>query len=293
MFEPPAGALGTVVLNSATAVPQTYYAVFAEYLSAHGWRVLTYDYRGIGGSRPATLRGFDATMTSWAELDMRAALAWARANPAGNRLVALGHSFGGQAIGLIDELGEVDASINVASQLGYYGHWPTPSRYGYGFLWHVGIPALTSIFGYSPGSMGLGGTDLPAGVARQWARWCRNPRYFLDEEPAAEQRFKRYDRPTQFWSFHDDPYAPRRAVRAMVRMLANANVEHRRVKPADIDVSAIGHFGFFRPQVGSKLWPEVVSFLDDVRLGKAARRAQASCGVTIEDIESDLRYGQI
>ena len=41
----------TVVIHGATAVPQTYYAAFAEWLAGTGVRVVTYDFRGIGASR--------------------------------------------------------------------------------------------------------------------------------------------------------------------------------------------------------------------------------------------------
>ena len=48
------------IINAATSVRCHYYSRFAEYLYAHGWNVVTYDYRGIGESRPDTLRRFDA-----------------------------------------------------------------------------------------------------------------------------------------------------------------------------------------------------------------------------------------
>ena len=68
---------GTVVLvNAATGVPRQFYRRFAVYLQQHGWTAVTYDYRGIGGSRPASLRNFDASMRDWAFLDMTAMVDW-------------------------------------------------------------------------------------------------------------------------------------------------------------------------------------------------------------------------
>jgi predicted alpha/beta hydrolase len=43
---------GAVVINSATATPQAYYYRYAQYLARAGIPVLTYDYRGVGRSRP-------------------------------------------------------------------------------------------------------------------------------------------------------------------------------------------------------------------------------------------------
>jgi pimeloyl-ACP methyl ester carboxylesterase len=49
------------IINPATSVRCRYYAPFAAYLHAHGFDVISYDYRGIGESRPASLRGFNAS----------------------------------------------------------------------------------------------------------------------------------------------------------------------------------------------------------------------------------------
>ena len=40
-----------VLISSATATPRKIYRGFASYLAHCGCAVLTYDYRGIGGSR--------------------------------------------------------------------------------------------------------------------------------------------------------------------------------------------------------------------------------------------------
>src|SRR5688500_3934207 len=58
-----------VLINSATGVKQKYYSDFAAYLAHGGYQVYTYDYRGIGGSRPKTLNGCKATMAEWGTKD--------------------------------------------------------------------------------------------------------------------------------------------------------------------------------------------------------------------------------
>src|SRR5258708_16787898 len=61
-----------VVINPATSVRCRYYARFAAFLFQRGFDVLTYDYRGIGESRLATLRGFDAGWVDWGHFDFGA-----------------------------------------------------------------------------------------------------------------------------------------------------------------------------------------------------------------------------
>ena len=41
-----------VLINSARAVPRKIYRGFASYLAEHDCAVVSYDYRGTGGSRP-------------------------------------------------------------------------------------------------------------------------------------------------------------------------------------------------------------------------------------------------
>jgi hypothetical protein len=54
-----------VLLHPATAVTQAIYESFARYLAGLGLHVLTYDYRGTGASRGASLRGETVTMADW------------------------------------------------------------------------------------------------------------------------------------------------------------------------------------------------------------------------------------
>ncbi len=253
-------ARATVVIHGATAVPQRYYRRFALFLSRRGHRVLTYDYRGIGASRGRSPRAERATMRQWGERDVEAAFGLARAMSKGAPVVAIGHSFGGQTIGLCDAWRGVDAAVIVASQLGYYGHFPAPDRYRHAITWYVTIPAVTAAFGYLPGFLGLG-ADLPKGVAREWAKWCRHPSYLLGYEPRARERFSRFDAPTLFFSFSDDAYAPGRAVDALLATMPHKALHHVRVTPEEMG-APIGHFGFFRPASERSLWSATLEWLE-------------------------------
>src|SRR6195952_2505359 len=106
-----------ILINSATAVPRKMYNGFASYLAGRGCAVLTYDYRGTGDSRPKSLSGFQATMSDWAALDRSAAVDWRRARYA-MPLGFVGHSFGGQALGLIPNNVEVSRALLIAAQAG-------------------------------------------------------------------------------------------------------------------------------------------------------------------------------
>lgn len=264
------GALGTVIINSATAVPQVFYRRYAQYLAAAGARVLTYDYRGIGRSRPESLRGFPASLSDWADRDARAAFRFVRTTFADAPFAFVGHSFGGQLIGLTDEVQAARASVLVGTQLGYWGNWPAKERARYALYWYGLVPGITRLWGYLPGKTGLG-VDLPAGVALEWARWCRHPDYLFGYRADAHERMARFDRPTLLYAFADDAYAPLGAVEAFVRRANNPNLELRRLRPRQLGAREIGHFGFFRPQFASTLWQESRDYLLGALRGEQPR----------------------
>ena len=65
---------GRLIVAGATAVPQGFYRRFAQHAAARGFETLTFDYRGIGRSAPATLKGFRMDLLDWARQDLAAAV---------------------------------------------------------------------------------------------------------------------------------------------------------------------------------------------------------------------------
>lgn len=48
LYQPDEPVDEAILISSATAVPQRFYNPFAQFLCQRGYRVVTYDYRGIG-----------------------------------------------------------------------------------------------------------------------------------------------------------------------------------------------------------------------------------------------------
>jgi predicted alpha/beta hydrolase len=253
------GAGPYVVIGGATAVKQAYYARFAAWLSLRGFTVLTFDYRGVGESRPAKLRGFDARMRDWGQRDLEGVLHFAQEDAGARPLHYVGHSVGGQLLGLAESAGHVQKAVTVASQSGYWGHWRGASALHKAAVWYGLLPVVGTALGYVPGQLGLG-EDLPKGVALEWARWCRRPDYlFGDGLPATG--FERVGAELLAFSIEDDDYAPQQAVDWLHGRYVNARVERVHLTPRQRGVKAIGHFGFFRSALQDAVWPEVASFL--------------------------------
>ena len=131
------------------------------------------------------------------------------------------------------------------------------------------MPLLSAVLDYVPGRLLGIGEDLPSGVARQWARWCCHPDYYMGEHPEAHTRLAAFDRPTLFYSFTDDTFAPEPAVGQLLEHLPSAQLEHRRIDPSDHGGDPIGHFGFFRPHLAANFWPAAAEFLSAAIAGAA------------------------
>ncbi|MGH8707831.1 MAG: alpha/beta hydrolase family protein, partial [Burkholderiales bacterium] len=210
-----------VLLQSAAGVKQEYYGKFAEYLAARGFAVLTFDYRGIGRSRPAKLRGFKARMRDWAEQDIGGALDYLARATHGARLIGIGHSFGAQAFGLVPGNERYVAVMTVGAQSGYWKHWRGAGRAGMWFLTHVLLPGVSRLHGYVPARLFGHGEDLPAGVAIEWASWCRHPGYIVGAL-GAQEAYARFAAPIRAYAIVDDSYAPPAAVEAFLGFYPNA-----------------------------------------------------------------------
>jgi predicted alpha/beta hydrolase len=271
LFLPRGAKRHAVLINSATAVPRKVYRGFAGYLARRGCAVLTYDYRGIGDSRqkslvgynqPKSLVGFKASMSDWAALDITAAVAWMRQRYKNLPLAYVGHSFGGQALGLLGNNSEVARALLIAAQAGYWKLMAQPERYRvYAMLNFVGTP-LTRALGYAPGWGGVG-MDLPKGVFEQWTRWVMSPRYLFDEQNlGALQNFPKYQGALRALCLSDDPWATRAAVELLCSGFTSIKPEILTIAPADADAARIGHLGFFRPEHRDTLWRGAAEWLE-------------------------------
>ena len=114
-FEPPAAPLATIVVPSAMGVAQNFYARFAEWLATRGYLAATFDYRGIGESAPARLRGYQVDICGWATQDCAAVIDFIRKRASAIPLYWVGHSLGGQLLGLIPNREHIDRVLEVVS----------------------------------------------------------------------------------------------------------------------------------------------------------------------------------
>jgi predicted alpha/beta hydrolase len=262
---PGGGASGNIIINAATGVPARYYHRYARFLARHGFDVLTYDYRGIGLSRPRHLRDCGYRWHDWGERDFEAALRFMRERRQGVPLMIVGHSVGGFLPGLAENAPLIDRMLTVGAQYGWWGDYARHRRLGLFFKWHIVMPALTALCGYFPGR-NLGWLeDLPAPVANEWSfrrsRFeCSLPRR---ERQAAVSRMAALTAPILAIAVADDELGTVPAIRRTLDYYAGATRTTVLLKPTDYGRQSIGHFDLFHDSHAAGFWLDTLLWLQD------------------------------
>jgi len=257
-----------VVFNAGGGLSSLRYRHFLRFLAGQGLPVLAYDYRGVGMSRPARWRDFDAGIEEWCELDHVSAVETLRAQFPGARLATVSHSIGCMIAAAAPNASTVHQMVFVAPHTAYWGDYQQPWRWPMVLMWHVLMPAAARAFGYFPASrLGLG-DDLPRRVALQWAS-RRTPEYrpgAAGGDPAREtvalDRMARLTVPALAINITDDAFAPEIAVRRFLMGIPSAPVVRRTVAPHPGIDQSIGHHGYFR-RSNSALWQITSRFISE------------------------------
>ncbi|MFM1989657.1 MAG: hypothetical protein RJA99_2614 [Pseudomonadota bacterium] len=255
-FRRPAGEpRAAVLIAAAMGVPQSFYAAFADWLVREGFAVATFDYRGTGRSLRGPLRALRADIVDWGRLDCEAMVEATAALAPGRPLHWIGHSLGGQIVPFVPSRDRIDRIVTVAAGSGFWRDNAPRLRRKVWLLWWLAAPVAVPLFGYFPGRRLRMVGDLPAGVMRQWRRWCLSPGYAVGVEGEAVRRdFESVRAPILALSFTDDEMMSARSIESLHAWYSNASRVMARIAPRDVDLARIGHFGFFRADHADALW---------------------------------------
>lgn len=261
----------TLLINAATGVAARYYSRYAAYLARHGYLVLTYDYRGIGASRPTTLRGLRATKHDWGALDCEAAIQTLQQQAPDLPMMAVCHSIGGFALGLAPSANRIQRALFVGCQYAYWQDYRLLIRVPMWLNWHVIMPVLTKLFGYFPGKTLRWLEDLPAGVAMEWATRFhpafhkRYHRLRHAQPPASEAELeaRMAGLRAEILAVADerDPFATLSATKRLLDYFPHSERQFVRIRPRNLGLPKLGHFGFFHDRFRESLWPQSLHWL--------------------------------
>jgi predicted alpha/beta hydrolase len=259
-----------VIINAATSVRCRYYARFADYLHGHGFDVVTYDYRGIGESRPPSLRRLRADWIDWGQHDFEGVLRHAAVEFPGQPVDVVAHSVGGFVIGLAASSHRIRRIFTMGAQFAYWRDYAPGARWRMRLRWHVAMPLLARLLGYVPAKRLAWMEDTPKGVALDWGRM--GPRFehsvrrgrMIDGEPEAARLVRRFGTvhaPILALGIDDDPFGTVAAIDRLLGYYVGSERTHLRLAPAAAGQSEIGHFAFFHDRFRDSLWPIPLAWL--------------------------------
>jgi predicted alpha/beta hydrolase len=254
-----------VVVACGGGIPAKYYSRMAKYFAGAGMVTLTFDYRGIGDSRQGRLKDLYAGVETWAELDLGAALAAARAAFPAAPLCIVAHSVGALLIGAAPDAPIVARIVLLGPHTGYWGDYGRRWRWLLFLTWHVLMPIVTKMVGYFPGRALRLGQSLPRAFAMDWAG-RRRPALVRSSDDRRRfhdllARYREIRAAALVISITDDAFAPPSAGQRLLSLYPNLTAIHKSVSPADLGRGRLGHMAFLKRPTGPFFWERAAAWL--------------------------------
>jgi predicted alpha/beta hydrolase len=252
----------TMLIINGIGENQNKYGDFAQYFADEGYHVYTFDFRGIGKSRPSDMRSLNCDLKDWAALDLDAMISYIiSAHPQGKFILAA-HGMGGTLLGLSRLSRKADAFVMIGCQSPHYknlkGVW---TKLRYQVLSTIVVPLSNMLFGYFPASAFRLSDDLPRNAVRELIQWTRSSKGVLGTDPELRNNFASFDQSTLSISFSDDTIATERAVNQLFEHYSGLRVERWHFTPEQVVQVKVGHFGFFRKQMKNLVWTEINNWI--------------------------------
>ncbi|WP_271767909.1 alpha/beta hydrolase family protein [Aquimarina algiphila] len=251
---------GVVQIQGGIGLSQELYSNFATYVTQNGYTTVTFDYRGIGKSKPANLKGFKADIIDWGELDMAGVFDWVVKKYPSDKKIMIAHSIGGALVGLMENNVRIDQLFLIASSTAYWKDMSKPYRWVMPPVWSFFILIHSFIFGYVKMKKFKLGEDVPKGVALRWWKWSKNKNYFQDDLKKSK-KLHRYDQikiPLTSIQISDDPIANKITSNKLLKYYENAQIKICEITPKQLEVAKIGHVGFFSRKFKKTLWSDLL-----------------------------------
>ena len=248
IFEPEIPNRKLLVINSATGVRQQVYFSFAKYLAAQGFSIITYDYRGIGESKPKRMKGFEASMRIWGTKDSKTITSFIKENYPDYTKFCLGHSVGALILGMNEDSVIFKKFIFVATQDAYIGHlsWRVAVTAALGF--GIAVPVTVILKGYFPAHRFGLGESLPKGSAYDWRTLILHKKSTGRlYEKIEKDHSKDLNQEAFIIHAEDDSWVTMKGMESLMNnSYPNMKKTYREIKVSESPKKQVGHINFFR-----------------------------------------------
>ncbi|SEM12588.1 Predicted alpha/beta hydrolase [Chryseobacterium taichungense] len=251
-----------LLINSATGVKQHVYFSFAKYFSEKGFTVLTYDYRGIGLSKPKNMKGFKASMRIWGSKDYKALTDYIKINFNDYQKYCLGHSVGALILGMNKDSGIFDEFVFVGTQNAFVGNLKFRTKIEAYLGFGIAQPVMTTLLGYFPAQWFGLGESLPKNCAYDWRTLILNRKSTNGLLEKTDDYSKILTQKTFVIRAEDDVWLTEKGVKSLLNdTYPNLRPTYRLIKTSESEKGEIGHVNFFR-SYNRKLWNIILNELN-------------------------------
>lgn len=249
-----------ILICPATGITKQFYHIFSCWLQAQGYAVMVFDFRGIGESLKGSVKQSKASIVQWGQLDIPAAIDALLAKTQAAKVILLGHSAGGQLLGIVPNYAKVEKVVAIAGSTGHIKGLRGRTKLLAPVMFNIIFPLARITKGYGP-TQAIGmGENLPKDVAREWAEFCSKPGYVINAigkkiAPAYDYHAQITCPITSIWA-SDDEIATQANVKDLLRLYPKAVTEMIELKPQEYGHKGIGHMLMFKKS-HQNLWPVI------------------------------------
>ncbi len=251
-----------VLICPATGITKNFYHAFAQWLNQQGYPVLSFDFRGIGKSLHGALKDSTASINDWGIYDIPAAIETLLNRTQAEKVIIVGHSAGGQLLGIASNYHKVAKVLAIAGSTGHVKGLKGKTKVLAPVMFNIIFPVSSFVKGYGATQFIGMGENLPKNVAKQWAEFCSKPGYVMNAigKTIFEDYHQQIQCPiTSFWAT-DDEIATHSNVKDLLRLYPNAQTKLIELNPQQLGYKRIGHMLMFKKS-HQKIWPILESEL--------------------------------
>lgn len=253
---------GAILIGPATGIKRQFYTNFATYLAQHGYGVITFDNRGIGESLRGSIKRCNASLQCWGEQDLPAVFEQLKQSFPNTHYHLIGHSAGGQLIGLMPNANELSSIFNVACSSGSLKNMHPSYKFKAHFFMNFFIPVSNALFGHTKSQWVGMGEPLPKNVAKQWRAWCNGSGYVKTAFDKTIQKhwYDELTMPSLWVNASDDFIANNTNTDDMLSVFTKIPYSKLTLSAEEHNLREIGHMKFFS-QKSKVLWAYALNWL--------------------------------
>ena len=265
LYKPSKHIKSAVLIAPATGIKKRFYNSFATFLAKNGYGVICFENRGVGESKKGnSINEGEASLISWGQLYLTAAFSHLKLEFPKSDYHIIGHSAGGQLIGLMDDVSEIKSIFNFASSSGSLNYMSYPFKLHASFFLNIFIPVSNLLYRRTNSHWDGMGEPLPKKVAKQWSKWCNGKGYVAEDfgKEIKSHLYNEITAPSLWVHATDDGIANLENVKDMIRIYPNSKSKIKTLIPAEQGFKDIGHMKFFSSKQ-SKLWNIAIKWLKE------------------------------